>query len=292
MIYWDHYYSGILLANLLIVIALFAMLRFFSGVVTHVDASKELFVKDNPAFGIGLAGATFAITIMLSGTLFGNPSADFMTSISYVAIFGIIGILLMGLTRLIFTKITFPKIAITDEIIAGNKAVAIADAGNVIAAAIIIRAIMIWITDFSFQGIMSLLIAFVIAQVILTSMTILRKKRFHRFFKGGILREEFQKGNIAVALRYSGQKIGTAFAISMATQLVPYEGIGAMSIYLSWAIASVIMIVVWKVLCFVAEKLIVRNVDVNEELIDQQNSALGLLQAVIYMSMGILLTSI
>ncbi len=292
MIYWDHYYSGILLVNLLVVIGLFAMLRFFSGLVTHVNASKELFVKDNPAFGIGLAGATFAITIMLSGTIFGNPSADFSTSVLYVAIFGLLGILLMGVTRYIFTKFTFPKLDISQEIIAGNKAVAIADAGNVLAAAVIIRSIMIWITDFSINGVVSLLIAFVISQFLLTSMTLLRKKRFYKFYKGGVLQEEFQKGNIAVALRYSGQKIGTAFAISMATQLIPYETIDTVSIYTSWFIASIVMIFVWKVLCFVGEKIIIRNVNINEELIDQQNMALGLLQAVIYVSMGLLLTSI
>lgn len=292
MIYWDHYYSGLLLVNLLIVIGLFTMVRVFSGVVSHVSASKELFVKDNPAFGISIAAVTFAITIMLSGTIYGNPASDFVTATSYVAIYGVVGILLMGLTRLIFTKITFPRLNTTQEIINENRAVAIADAGNVLASAIIIRAIMIWVTDLSVNGLLSLLIAFVISQIILTSMTLMRKKLFRRYCNGGVLREEFEKGNTAVALRYSGQKIGTAFAISMATQIIPFEGLSNTGIYVSWIIASIIMITVWKILCFVAERIIMGKVDINAELVDQQNTALGLLQAVIYISMGLLLTSL
>ena len=93
-----------------------------------------------------------AVTILLSGTMYGIPYEDVMTSSTFLLAFGILGIILMSLTRLIFDRFALPKIVLRDEIKNGNIAVAIADTANVLAAAIIIRAIMIWVTDNSIDG--------------------------------------------------------------------------------------------------------------------------------------------
>ena len=292
MIYWDHYYNAILLLNLLIVIGLFTSLRLFSGAIAHINASDELLIKDNPAFGISLAGATLAVTIMLSGTIYGSPENDALYSIMSVGIFGILGIVLMALTRLIFDKITLPGISLRDEIIAGNKAVAIADAGNVLAAALIIRALLIWVTVNSVEGIIALLGGYAVSQFILTSMTILRMKVFGMVNKGNCLQDELKKGNIALALRFAGRKIGTAFAIAMAAQIVVYEEYDIVPILLAWFLASIAIILIWKLLCFVAEGIILFRVDTNQEVLEQKNIAVGALQAVIYISLGLLISSL
>ncbi|MBU0858550.1 MAG: hypothetical protein KJ667_01310, partial [Alphaproteobacteria bacterium] len=73
IIYWDHYYNPIILLNLLIVIGLFTALRLFSGTIAHIKASDELLKKDNPAFGISLAATTFAVAVVLAGTVYGSP---------------------------------------------------------------------------------------------------------------------------------------------------------------------------------------------------------------------------
>ncbi len=292
MIYWDHYYNVILLANLLIVIGLFASLRLFSGVIAHVDASDELLRKDNPAFGISLAAATFAVTIMLSGTIYGSPENDVVHSVVAVGLFGILGIALMAVTRFVFDKITLADISLRDEIVKGNKAVAIADAGNVLAAAIIIRAIMIWVTVYSVEGVIALLGAFVVSQMILTGMTLARMKIFGAIKKGSCIQEELKKGNIAVALHFAGRKIGTAFAIAMAAQIVVYEEYELLPILSAWFFACLIIIAVWKILTYVAERIILFRVDLHREVVEQQNVAVGALLAVICISMALLLSQL
>lgn len=292
MIYWDHYYNVILLANLLIVIGLFASLRLFSGAIAHVDASDELLRKDNPAFGISLAAATFAVTIMLSGTIYGSPENDVIHSIVAVGLFGILGIGLMAVTRFVFDKITLSDISLRDEIIAGNKAVAIADAGNVLAAAIIIRAVMIWVTVYSLEGVLALLGAFAVSQVILTTMTLIRMRIFGAVKKGARIQDELKSGNVAVALHFAGRKIGTAFAIAMAAQIVVYEEYELLPILAAWFFASLIIILVWKMLTYVAERIILFRVNLHQEVVDQRNIAVGALQAVIYISMAILLSQL
>lgn len=292
MIYWDHYYNTTLLINLLIVTALFASLRLFSGTIAHINASDELLKKDNPAFGISLAGATFAITIMLSGVMYGDLDSSRTETVVVLTLFGILGIALMALTRIIFGRITLPDISLRDEIVKGNIAVAIADAGNVLATAIIIRAIMIWVPMYTMSGLTAVLGSFAVSQVILTAMTLLRIKIFSFINKDNELQSELKNGNIALALRFSGQKIGTAFAIATAARIITYEEYEIFSILAVWFLASIAVILIWKVLCFTAHRVILFRVNINQEVLQQKNIAVGALQAVIYISLGLLISTV
>ena len=120
LIYWDPNYNKVLLLNFIIVIGLFASIRFFLGAIAHVDTSEQLFKKDNPAFGLSLTGVVFAISILLSGLIFGGPDIDLVRSGIKIAAYGITGIFLMIITRIIFDKITLPDISLRNEINKGN----------------------------------------------------------------------------------------------------------------------------------------------------------------------------
>lgn len=292
MIYWDHYYNATLLINLLIITGLFASLRLFSGTIAHINASDELLRKDNPAFGISLAGATLGVTIMLSGVMYGDPEGTRTEAVAVLTLFGILGISLMAITRVIFDKITLSDISLRDEIVNGNMAVAIADAGNVLATAIIIRAIMIWVPMNTMGGLTAILGSFVVSQVILTAMTLLRMKVFGFINKDSELQNELKNDNVALALRFSGQKIGTAFAIATAARIVIYEEYEILSILAVWFLASIAVILIWKALCFIAHRIILFRVNINQEVLEQRNVAVGALQAVIYISLGLLISTV
>ncbi|MGH1398552.1 MAG: DUF350 domain-containing protein [Alphaproteobacteria bacterium] len=292
MIYWDHSYNTTLLLNFAIVIALFTSLRLFSGTISHINASDELLKKDNPAFGLSLAGVTFAITILLSGAIYGDIQGDMLNSAIAITVFGIVGIILMALTRLIFDKIALPSISLRDEISKGNMAVAIADTSNVIAAAIIIRALMIWVTDDSIEGLIALLAAYAISQIILTGTTYLRVKIFSATHKNTSIPNELGNGNTALALAFAGRKIGTALAISIAANLVVYEVYDITTIILPWIVISIAVILFLKLLSFIAERIILMRVKIAYEILEQRNIAIGALQGVIYLSMAILLAEL
>lgn len=292
LIYWDSSYNETILVNLLIVTALFTCLRLFSGTIAHINASRELLTKDNAAFGVSLAGTTFAVTILLSGTIYGDYTGDLVSSATYVAGFGVLGIALMALTRIIFDKITLPGISLRDEIVKGNMAVAIADVSNVLATAIIIRAIMIWVTDHSMQGMFALLAAYAISQVILTLVTYIRRRLFRKFYAGHRVQDELEKGNIAFALSFAGRKIGTAFAISVAANIVVYEFNDITTIFIPWILVSIAAISVLKIISYIAERIIMFKIVTMREILDDRNIAIGALQAVIYISMAILIAEL
>ena len=290
--YWDHSYDAILLMNLVIVTLLFTSIRLFTGTISHINPTYELFTKDNPAFGISVAGVFFAVTILLTGTIYGDPEDTIIGSAVAVGLYGIIGIILMAITRLIFDKVALPDVHLRDEIVKGNIAVAIADTGNVIAAAIIIRAVMVWITDNTLDGMLALLAGYAASQFILTAATWARLRIFKFKYKGRDTQEELRTGNVALALAFAGRKIGTAFAITVASHLVVYEVYDIKSILLPWMLLSVIVILILKVISFAAERVILFGVDRKSEVLDQRNIAVGALQAVIYISLSILLAEL
>ena len=291
-IYWDHYYNHILLLNLLIAIGLFGAIRIFSGAIAHINASYELLSKDNPAFGVSLAATTFAVTIMLSGTIYGSPEVNADYAVVSVGVFGIVGIILMALTRIIFDKIALPDVSLRNEIVKGNMAVGIADAGNVLAAGVIVHAVMVWVIGFGLKDIMPLLAAYGISQMLLTTMTLIKRQLFKRTHKGFDLQEELQKNNIALALRFAGRKIGVAFALATAANMVVYDYYNVFTILKAWFIASLAIILAWGMICFFTERIILWGVNTRKEILEQKNIAVGSLQAVIFISIGLLIYSL
>lgn len=292
MIYWDSSYNPVLLLNLCIAVALFACLRLFSGAISHVSATDELLKKDNPAFGISVAGVALAVTIVLTGAIYGEPVNNFSDSIVSVGLYGLLGIVLMWLSRIIFDRIALPKISIRDEIIKGNVAAGIIDAGNVVATALIIRAVMTWVESNTIEGLTAVLFGFVVSQVLMTLAIYARVRLFSMNNDMKSMQDEFRKGNKALALRFAGRRIGIAFAITAAANIMVYEIYDFELLLFAWTAVSIGMMILLSVLAFLADKVIFFRVDVKDEIINQQNIAVGILQCVIYLSLGLLISEL
>ena len=159
---------------------------------------------------------------MLLGTLYGQEIRSIEQAFISTGLYGGAGIILMALTRIIFDKISLPKISIRDEILAGNIAIAIIDAGNVIATAIILYGVMAWAEVNTLDSMKLVAIAYVVSQLLLTLASLLRIKLFAIRNAGKSLQEELHNHNIALALRFAGYRIGTAFAITAAYSMLVY----------------------------------------------------------------------
>lgn len=290
--YWDHSYTLVLLVNLAICIAFFTSLRLFSGAIAHVSAWDELVKRDNPAFGISLGGAILGVTIVLTGAIYGKQAQNTVDeSAIAIGLYGLIGITLMALSRVIFDKIALPRISIRDEIEKENIAAGIIDAGNIIATAIIIHTVTRWVEVTTFHGILALLVGYVISQVLLTAATYLRLEIFSVKHKTS-MQDIFKQGNIALALRFVGRRIGTAFAVTAASNIMVYEEYNIYQLLLAWALISVVVMVILSILSYIADKAILWNIDTSNEIVGQRNIAIGTLQGFIYVCLGMLLAQL
>lgn len=291
-IYWDSAYNLTLVVNLAIAIACFASIRYFSGILAHISSYTELVKKDNASFGISMAGTAFAITIIISGAIYGDPINNLSQSIVSVGVYGVVGVVLMALTRIIFDKIALPNISIRDEIQKGNVTAGIIDAGNVIAAALVIRAIMVWIEANTLEGLLTVLTGYVISQVLLTLATLIRSRLF--VVKNGDtpLEREFKKGNIALGLRFAGKRIGSAFAITAASNLMVYQVFDMQLMLFAWSLVSIAMLIAVSCVCYLSEKIILFNINLDKEVIKQKNIAIGALECIIFISIAMLISEL
>lgn len=289
---WDNSYNAVLLLNFIIIIIAFGLIRKCSGIIEHVDASNELLTKHNLAFGISLAGITFAITLILKGAIYGELANNLIDSAIAIGLYSIVGIALMIITRIIFDDIAMPHVAIRKQITKGNISASVIDASNVIATAIIVATVMSWITNNSVEKILILCAGYLISQIVLTATTYIHIKIFSKKHHNQSIETIFESGNIALALRFAGRKIGSAYAITAASHLISYESDMLSTLFMNWFFISIIMVFIYMTLTKVTDFCVFYKIDTNKEIIERNNIAVGALQGVIYISLGLLMSEL
>lgn len=278
--------------DFLIALAILGSIRLLSGVVANVSSAEELTEKDNPAFGIAIAGAVVALAIMMTGAMSGEAAKSPSAEILMFLVYGIVGIVLMGLTRILFDRISFPQFSIHDEMLKGNVASSIIDAGNMIATAIMVRAVMIWVDDSSLFGLIAVVVGYGLSQILLVLATIYRTRVFAARHTEGSLHQEIKNGNIALALRFVGYRIGIALAVTAASGIVVYSQDNMWVSILLWGGVAICMFVLLTICCILTRYAVLPGVNVAVEVDDQKNVAIGAIEAAIYLALGLLISGL
>lgn len=281
----------ILVINLVLAFAILGSARIILGLISNVKASEELAEKDNPAFGISLAGVIMGVTIMLTGVISGEASDTVRTEILAVLGYGILGIFLMFVTKFLFDKIALPNLDVHGEILNRNISVGILDAGNVVATALIVRAVMIWTESVTLDGVLMVLLGYVLSQILLLVATIIQRKQYRRYHDHS-LQDAFTKGKIATAWHFVGYRIGVALAITAATSYVPYAPTDLLMVAGTWFVLSLGLMMAVTILVLVVERALFAGIKIREEIDVQENVGMGVAHAVLTISAGLLLAGL
>ena len=165
----DMYIYQILLIDLTIAVLMISGLRFVTGIVSNVNSAEELASRDNVAFGIAMAAGIVSLALMLTGAVSGEPGVTYMAEIVSVLSYGVLGLLLIKTGRFIQDKLLFRGFAIQQEIKSGNIAAALVDSANTIATGLVLRAVMLWVENDTLNGLLAVLAAFVIMQMMMAN---------------------------------------------------------------------------------------------------------------------------
>lgn len=285
---------GMMVLDFAIVFAVLLSARYLYGLVSGVNVTAEIAGKNNHAIGISVAGAAAGIGIMLSGTVTGGFSDSFGNEIIQIIVYAAVGLVLMWLTRLIFDKIAMARFSVKEELSKDNSAVAIVDAGNMIATAIMVRAVINWAEGTLATALIAVLVGYVASQIILTLSTIYRIQLFRMRNKEHTgFQDSVHGGNMAVAIRYVGFQVGVALAVTAASGLAAYEfGSDPVMQAIRWGGLSIVMAVILALLALIAEKTVLARIDVSEEVDQQQNIGVGLMEVAVYVAIGLMLTGL
>ncbi len=285
---------GMLILDFVIVFAVLLCARVLYGLAAGIDVTEEMAGKNNHAVGISLAGATAGIGIMLSGVVTGTFSSTLGAETLSMVVYAAVGLVLMWLTRLIFDKVSLPSFSVKDEIARGNNAVAIVDAGNMVATAVMVRAVMNWSEGTLSSGLMAVAVGYVATQIILTLTTVYRVKLFRmRNREGAGFQDVVRAGNMAVAMRFVGFQVGVALAVTAASGVAVFQAGGDPIVQgLTWGGVSIVMAVILAVLALIAERSVLAKINVAEEVDRQQNIGVALMEVGVYVAIGLILTNL
>ena len=278
--------------DFVISVALVVGLRKFTGLVSNLSTTEELAEKDNFAFGISLAGAIFALSLMLTGVLSGDVATSLLNEAILLIGYGVLGVLLIKIGRFVLDRWVLRGVAIQQEIKNANVPVALIDVANVVATGIILRAVLGWVEGDLWLSIVALLMAFVVTQLLLSLVSYSRVVIFSKRNKGKDWQEEITNGNSALALRYMGHIIGVSLAVTAASGLVVYNEQNMLYSLMLWTVAAVDLVVVATLFSFIARKFILSGIDVVEEVDTQRNIGVATIEAVIFLSIGLLLITL
>jgi len=280
------------LVDFFIALVLLSGMRFISGVVSNVSATQEISQKDNKAFGISLAGAMIAVSIMLMGVVSGESAYNLGAEAIQVVVFGVLGIVLMWVTRIVFDHVSFPGLSIHQQIMQGNTSASIIDACNMIATAIIIKGAMVWVNGNLSIALMTVVVSFVASQIIMALATFYRVNVYKRRHKGQSLHRAIEEDNQALAIRFSAYRIGIAIAVSAAFKVVEYDPEDFFVLFSIWFSVALILFFLLTLIAMVIRLGVLHKVNIREEVGEQANLAVGVIEGAIYIVVGLLLAGL
>jgi len=275
-----------------IAIILLSAMRFISGVSAKVDTTDELSKQDNFAFGISVAGSIAALGIVLTGAITGETADSYLMEAIGMLSYGLFGLILIKVGRIIHDRFALNKLNKTEQIKAGNLTIGIVDAAGAIATAIIIRAVLIWVHGIDIGTFIAILSGFIVSQAMLVLVTRLKERQYAKHNQDDSLQEAFANGQVALAIRYAGQVISTALAVTAASYFFSYSPDTLVMNLVAWLVFGLVMTLLVALLTFIAKKLILWGINLVEEVDQQHNIGVASIEMAISISIALILTAL
>ncbi len=282
--------AGVMCLDLVLAVIAISTFRYLQGVFAGVDTTAELSQKDNFAFGISFAGGALALAMIIAGAVGGEPSESIISEGVNVVVYSLIGIVLLKLGMLINDAVIFQRFSLKEAIHNENVSAGVVQAANFLALGIIIQASIRWVETETWEGLISVVLVFIAAQLLLLIVTRLRAQIYMRRHNGNRLQDALKAGNPALAIRYAGHIIAAALGISAASHLITYMAETPWISAAIWFLASVAIALLITLLSAVARIVILKGIDTVEEVDEQQNIGVAFIEAEIFISIAIILS--
>jgi len=292
VISFDPQLLSYLALDIVIAIALLGTMRFVSGLSAKVNTTEELAEHDNFAFGISLAGSILALGIVLTGAITGEAAASLTDEAIGMLAYGIFGLILIKVGRVIHDHFALNKLDKTTLIKSQNVSVGIVDAAGAIATAIVIRAVLLWVDGLNINTFIAITSGFVISQAMLVIVTRIRERAFAKNNQGKCLQTAFSEGQQALAIRYSGQLISTALAVTAASHFFSYNPETLVETLFLWLIFGIVMTFLVSVLTAVAKRIVLWGINLVEEVDEQHNIGVASIEMATSISIALILMAL
>jgi uncharacterized membrane protein YjfL (UPF0719 family) len=275
-----------------IAILLLGAMRFLSGLSAKVNSTQELAKEDNFAFGISVAGSILALGIVLTGAITGEAASSYRMEVVGMLAYGGYGLLLIKVGRIIHDKIALQHLDKNALIIEKNLTIGIIDAAGAIATAIIIRAVLLWVDGLDISTFIAITSGFIVAQTMLVIVTRLREQQYAKNNQEDCLQEALSNGQLALAIRYSGQVISTALAVTAASHFLMYSPETLVVNLLGWLVFGIGMTLLVALLTAIAKRIVLWGINLVEEVDQQHNIGVASIEMATSIAIALILTAL
>ncbi len=275
-----------------IAIVLLGAMRFLLGLTSQVNSTEELAQKDNFAFGVSVAGSILALGIVLTGAITGENAPSYMMEIIGMLAYGTYGLILIKVGRVIQDKVALQHLNKTELIKEQNLTIGIIDAAGAIATAIIIRAVLLWVDGLNVATFIAITSGFIVAQAVLVLVTRIRERKYAKNNQEDCLQEALSEGQLALAIRYSGQVISTALAVTAASHFLVYSPETLMMNLIGWLVFGIIMTLLVALLTSIAKRIVLWGINLVEEVDQQHNIGVASIEMATSISIALILTAL
>ncbi|MFT6918066.1 MAG: hypothetical protein ACJA2G_000678 [Cognaticolwellia sp.] len=278
--------------DITIAIILLCAMRFISGLSAKVNSTDELAKEDNFAFGVSVAGSVAALGIVLTGAITGENAESYLMEIVGMASYGILGLILIKVGRVFHDRFALNQIDKNAQIKAHNISVGIVDASGAIATAIIIRAVLLWVYGLDINTFIAIIAGFIVSQAMLVLVTRIKERQYAKNNQNSCMQNAFAEGQVALAIRYAGQVISTALAVTAASHFLTYSPETLLANIVGWFIFGMIMTILVAILTAIAKRLVLMGINLVEEVDHQHNIGVASVEMAISISIALILTAL
>ncbi|RUP83371.1 hypothetical protein C7Y69_02235 [Alteromonas sp. KS69] len=254
-----------------IALALLVVMKWVTGLVRKNSVTEELGIKDNFAFGISIAGGMLSLCIVLSSVVGRHIGQGYSEAATGMVTFGIVGILLVKFGRFAHDKLVLNRVDTHAMISERSVSVALVDAASLVASAIVLKNIMVWVDGSDMNAIIAIVTGFSVVLTMLLVMTRILEVRYAKDNQNDSFQGALRKGQLALAIEHSGNLLGTAMIVSAAKNLLIYNPSGYVSNVTGWLVVSVALAIALHILVLINKKVIMFGMNFRQE-VDQQHN--------------------
>ncbi len=265
--------------HLAVVLVLLAAGKFvYDGLHRGFGLRTELIEKRNLAAAVAVAGYYLGLAIVLGGVVSGPASFSLLDDVIGLAIFGLLGIVLLNLSALINDKAVFSQFAIEHEIVEDrNLGVGILEGANYVAVGLITAGAM------SGEGGLSSGLAFWIAGLVALIVAGLLYDRITPYD----LHDEIEKGNTAVAAAFAGVLAGFGNVIRLAGEGDFVSWNESLTGFAYYAVAGLVLLPLVRLF---ADKVLLPGARLGDELVrGEPNLGAGVIAGATYLGASMLI---
>jgi len=275
-------------------VALFAV--YFYDWTTPFAFKRELSEKDNPAFGVNLAGYIVGVMVLIMGAT--ATATDEISHPLDIAIFGTLAVLLLRLGAVVTDKVILSSFSVWQEITEDrNLGTGFVTAGIFVGTGILLNGALTGESSGILMGILTTIGYFVFAQIVLVGATCLYRYviKYHHSDGSvhGVLQELRDNDNPAVGLSFAGFIVGVSLVVSAGISGTDINSLSGLSdALITLLFSSVLGVGTMLAIRPFIDRAVIPYASIGAEVGEQKNLAIASVNAAFYVGLGLILYSL